>query len=271
MLVFSTLQFVNRSQAYKAVGVSYLGSVAQSSKLLHSMQELKIATYGVYLASADLSGHNVCPKSTMCKEHCLFGSGRAKLDILAGKNRLVNSRIRKTQLFFGNREFYMELLVAEIRAQKAKAEANGMEFSVRLNCTSDLNIDLFNLNGVNIRDIFPDVQFYDYTKVPTYLKSLSKYANYDITFSYDGANWDDCQNALNNNVRVAVVFEKKLPKTYRGYEVIDGDKYDARYYDAKNVIVGLKFKTTANSTRDHKAGMINTPFVVKENDVNSIY
>lgn len=271
MFIGTKLQYTTKANAYRDLKVSYLGSVAQSTKLLHSLQEKKIATYGTYLAPADLSGYNVCPNNTMCKEHCLFGSGHTKLDILSGTNRNVNSRIRKTRLFFENREYYMQLLIAEIQMHKNAAAKKGLEFSVRLNCTSDINIALFNYKGQNITEIFPDVQFYDYTKVPAYIKNVKRFNNFDLTFSYNGANWDECQKALDNNVRVAVVFEGKLPQSYRGIPVIDGDKYDARYYDAKDVIVGLKFKVTASSIKNNKFVMPDTPFVVKLNDVNAKY
>jgi hypothetical protein len=49
---------------------------------------------------------------------------------------------------------------------------------------------------------------------------------------------------LNDGVRVAVVFKKELPKTFWGRKVIDGDLYDMRYRDEKDVIVGLKYKVT---------------------------
>jgi hypothetical protein len=51
--------------------------------------------------------------------------------------------------------------------------------------------------------------------------------------------------ALDNKVRVAVVF-KKVPEKFWGLKVIDGDAYDMRYYDKKNVIVGLKYKRVRN-------------------------
>ena len=40
-----------------------------------------------------------------------------------------------------------------------------LEFSIRLNGTSDLSLLTFKLGGKNILEIFNDVQFYDYTKV----------------------------------------------------------------------------------------------------------
>lgn len=262
MFLLNKLTYSSKAQALRDLQIAYLGSVAHSTKLLHSLETKKIATYGVYLAPSDISGHNVCPKAELCKDFCLFGSGHSMMDILSGTNRIYNSRIKKTKLFFENREYFMQLLISEINRHKNAAEKNGLEFSVRLNCTSDINLLHFRYKGQNIVEIFPDVTFYDYTKVPTYIKNVKKFNNYDLTFSYDGANWDECKNALNNDVRVAVVFENKLPKTYRGYTVIDGDKYDARYYDGKDVIVGLKFKRTANSIKDHKFVMPKTPFVV---------
>jgi hypothetical protein len=51
---------------------------------------------------------------------------------------------------------------------------------------------------------------------------------------------------LNNGVRVAVVFKKKIPDTFWGKEVIDGDLYDMRYKDKGGIIVGLKYKVTRN-------------------------
>ena len=48
---------------------------------------------------------------------------------------------------------------------------------------------------------------------------------------------------LDNEIRVAMVF-KDVPNEYMGYEVVNGDLSDLRYYEAGNVIVGLKYKQT---------------------------
>ena len=64
---------------------------------------------------------------------------------------------------------------------------------------------------------------------------------------------------------MAVIFDIKagqpLPETFNGYKVIDGDKYDYRPMDEKNVIVGLRWK----NIRDKKANeeIKNSPFVVQ--------
>ena len=94
---------------------------------------------------------------------------------------------------------------------------------------------------MNILEIFPDITFYDYSKVADRVKLLNVYKNYDLTYSYSGYNWDICQEMLNNNIRVAVVF-KKIPETFMSYAVINGDKNDLRYRDTKGIICGLKYK-----------------------------
>ena len=108
----------------------------------------------------------------------------------------------------------------------------------------------------NLMELFPDVTFYDYTKVPSRHLLLDKYKNYDLTFSYSGENLDECHTMLGKGVRIAVVFRKKLPETFWGREVIDGDLFDARYHDKNDVIVGLKFKTVRTKVSE------NSKFVV---------
>lgn len=267
---FTEIEFTSQAKTRRDLKISYLGGVALSAKLVHSLS-VNVATYGIYLAPADVSGYNVCPNSSHCRAHCLATSGHNMLQILSGKNNSIrDSRIKKTRLFFENNELFMKLLVTEISFAKIKYESLGYHFAVRLNCTSDINIADFNLNGKNITEIFPTVMFYDYTKVFSYLTNVVKYSNLDYTFSYNGFNWELCKVALERNVRVAVVFEK-LPKTFCGIEVINGDTSDYRPANDKNVIVGLKFKVTATSIKNHKFALPNTPFVVKATDKRCEY
>ena len=139
----------------------------------------------------------------------------------------------------------MYWLVDEINAAHLKAQREGMTFSVRLNGTSDLSPEIFKLNGKNILEIFPSVQFYDYTKVFNRIRLTSKYPNYDLTFSYSGENMAETIAALDSGVRAAIVFEE-VPESYLGRTVIDGDEYDMRYVDNSDVIVGLKYKKVRN-------------------------
>ena len=242
----STMLFTSVSAATKFAGVSYLGGVASSSKIAKGLKYNE-ATYILYLAPADSSGYEVCPMRTPeCTNACLNESGHNRIDVK--KNNINKSRIKKTKLFFEHREFFMNWLVAEITKAKLKAESEGMKFSVRLNGTSDIDPISFNLNGQNILQIFPDVMFYDYTKVAKRFRLLDTYSNYDLTYSFSGTNMMECMDILSNKKgRVAMVFEgKQLPIEHMGYKVIDGDSYDMRYIDDAGVIVGLTFKKVRN-------------------------
>jgi hypothetical protein len=233
------MNYTNRSQAKKLTGLSYLGGVATSSKIAKGLKYDEM-TFILYLAPANRSGYEVCPmRSPECTAACLNESGHNKIDI--HDNTINKARVKKTKLFFEQRDFFMGWLLDEIRAAYAKAQAAGMKFSVRLNGTSDLSPEQFHLAGKNILELFPEVQFYDYTKVYKRIFLLPKYSNYDLTFSYSGTNMIEVMDALENSVRAAVVFEE-VPAKFMGRTVIDGDLYDMRYVDAGDVIVGLKYK-----------------------------
>jgi hypothetical protein len=117
------------------------------------------------------------------------------------------------------------------------------------------------------------VQFYDYTKVPNRLKLMNIYPNYDLTFSYDGYNWDVCEAFLNDNGKVAVIFDSKtMPKYYKGYKVIDANEYDMRYLDPKGCIMGLEFHPIVKNGKVIYANDIDDQFVVKtENNTDVIF
>lgn len=245
------MEYKSIAQAKRLTGLSYLGMVNNSTKheKAYKYDEL---VYTLYLAPAKMSGYEVCPMRTKeCTQLCLNESGRNKMDIR--ENTINKSRIKKTKLFFEDRQFFMQWLIDEIRLAKKKAENERLHFSVRLNNTSDISPESFYIDvdgeKKNILQLFPDVQFYDYTKVPKRVELLKKYKNYDVTFSYSGSNLQECISMLNNNVRVAVVF-KEVPDKFWGRVVVNGDTYDMRYRDHKDVIVGLKFKRVRNKLVD---------------------
>jgi hypothetical protein len=235
--------YTTKAEAKRLTGLTYLGSVNKTTKHQKAYKYDEL-TYSLYLAPANMSGYEVCPMRTKeCTKLCLNESGMNSM--LMNDDEINKSRIKKTKLFFEHREFFVNWLIDEIYTAKLKAERLGYHFSVRLNNTSDLPPTLFYVTYKgekrNILEIFPMVQFYDYTKVYNRIPLTKKYKNYDLTFSFSGTNFAECTKALENNIRVAVVF-KELPKTFWDKKVIDGDLYDMRYRDKKNVIVGLKFK-----------------------------
>lgn len=265
----------------KNVGVSYLGGVSTSHKLDLS-EKSGTLTFGLYLAPWNMSGHQVCAGGKHCHNFCLNGSGQNKMDELArGKelSKINISRIKKTKLFYQNRPLFMRILIHEIRKAAARAKALNMPFAVRLNCTSDLSPELFidPETGLNILELFPNVQFYDYTKVPNRIKLLGKYDNYDLTFSYDGYNWSTAEKYLSAGGRVAVVFYKNgvLPVSFAGYHVIDGNTYDMRFLDPGSCIVGLYYHTVASDYKTVNGERVlqapKTPFVIMPDDNRVIY
>ena len=101
-----------------------------------------------------------------------------------------------------------------------------------------MNFD--NTTPKTLFELFPTIKFYDYTKDATrFDKELPK--NYHLTFSRSEKNDDDVKKLLKLGVNVAVVFNK-LPETYQGKKVINGDITDLRFLDKQNVIVGLSAK-----------------------------
>ena len=89
-----------------------------------------------------------------------------------------------------------------------------------------------------IRD-YPEIQFYDYTKVYNRVyRELPD--NYHLTISYSEANQNYAlkvrQAAIETGTNMAVVFRDKnrIPKYFMGLPVIDGDKDDLRFLDPSN-------------------------------------
>ena len=268
---------MNYQKLLKELGISYLGSSNQSAKMSLSYKNGE-NTYGIYLAPYNMSGYQVCPNGQHCHEFCLNGSGRNKVESFVnggvGLTRTDISRIKRTKLFYENRDLFMDLLIHEIKRELNYAKRNDMGFSVRLNCTSDLSPLIFKYKGSNenILDMFPNISFYDYSKCVSRYKLADSYDNYDLTFSYDGYNSNECEWIINQKKgRVAIVFHgNKLPKRFCGYDVIDGNKTDIRFRDAYNVIVGLHYHPTSNDYHIVSGKRVyikpNTPFVIMEND-----
>jgi hypothetical protein len=265
------MEFTTIANAKKATGLSYLGGTNISAKLTKNGKVNQL-TYGVYLSPASTSGYNVCLHSTPeCRLGCLATSGRAAIDIFSGVTRISDARIKKTKLFHEDQQFFMQWLIAEIISNKRKAEKQGLFFSVRLNCTSDIDWATILVGGLNIFEIFPDISMYDYTKQIT--KLFNPIANYHLTLSYTGYKDTIYQSMLKQGNNIAVVFNVKheadLPKTFMGFPVINGDLTDYRIQDAKGVVVGLKWKRIAD--RKAEKQILNSVFVVQPNDVRCGY
>jgi len=196
----------------------------------------------LYLAPADLSGVNICPKASQgCRAACLFSAGR-------GRFYSVNrARIVKTLAYHLDRARFIDTLKKSIRSLIVKAENKGLTPAVRLNGTSDILWEQVS----DIIQTFPTIIFYDYTKISARLFRPIP-VNYTLTFSLSESNDRDAILALSRGVNVATVFSGPLPAQYMGRPVIDGDITDLRFLDPKDrqgLIVGLKAKGAAKEDR----------------------
>jgi len=196
--------------------------------------KLGYLSFILHLAPADLSGREVCPKRTAgCTAACLNTAGRGGM-FKKGENTnaIQKARIRKTEYFFNDREGFLRDLEADIRKGIKFAEKQGLKPVFRLNGTSDLAWEKY-----GIIQKFPEVQFYDYTKVLG--RKVAHLKNYHLTFSRADGNAADVPKAVAQGMNVAVVYDE-IPEG-----VFSADETDLRFLDPKVGIIGLKAKGRA--------------------------
>lgn len=223
-------------------------------------QSLGYMTGILHLAPARLSGAEVCPARTPgCTASCLNTAGRGHMQ------GTQDARVRKTQWLRSDRRGFMLTLERGIEYLVRKAERAGLVPCVRLNGTSDLlweNMRYQRANGERVlcvMDVFPDVQFYDYTKIPERMWSDLP-PNYDLTYSYaeTAQNQAPVKEIFRSGGRVAAVFRNaerplalpkqwQLPGEYLGRPIVDADTHDLRFLDPHGVWCGLRAKGQART------------------------
>ena len=203
-------------------------------------EKLGYITKGLHFAPANLSGFEVCKwRSKGCTMACLNTAGRGQMD------SIQNARIAKTKLFFEKQFDFLAKLTKEIASTIKSAVKKEMEAVFRLNLTSDItweSVFFDEEKPQTIFDKYPETQFYDYTKsfgrMAQFLNGELP-SNYHLTFSASEHNQKLVEMVLEMGGNVAVVFRDQLPATWKGFEVINGDKSDLRFLDKSGVVVGL--------------------------------
>jgi hypothetical protein len=228
-----------------------------------------VASLGLGLASAQRLNTQervtTCPKSAICEGLCL-GDTSGQNQLYGGEDQFRQgprlSQYLKTEALMLNPEAFGVLLSHEIQSFVNKTKAMDYQPAIRLNVTSDIPPKVYKA----IIDAFPNVMFYDYTKL---FGNKSIAPNHHLTYSSSGASqrvgnelivnklstWDkDVQKLLGgDNVAMAFTSRKSMPKTVRdektgeNFEVWNGDNYDARFLDpkrddGKGYIIGLTNK-----------------------------
>ena len=233
-----------------------------------------IEAAGLALApSFQMGKFNTCPNSASCKDECLgktsgnyFKVGGGK-DLSAFEGPRLNS-LNKTLGMINEPEAFAVRLHDEIAAKRQEAANNGNLLGVRLNTLSDINPRVHQ----SIIKAFPDVVFYDYTK----MAHQPVASNHHYTYSSTGVTQDDVKNPNTNwprmrrmleggqNVAMAFTDKEHLPETVHDeetgkvYKVVNGDMHDFRPLDRvpegeAGVIIGLKNKKGFGSVGDaHK-------------------
>jgi hypothetical protein len=206
----------------------------------------------LYLAPADLSGINMCAMHALalCKNSCLNLTGRGVMTIIQV------SRLRKTLFLQQYEAEAVAMIKHEVALFEARAKREGFTLLVRLNGTSDRRWE-----NDGIMQAFPNVQFYDYTKLAN-RKNVP--ANYDLTFSYSGAPafLPYVAIAKANGMRIATVFRNRAiveaiinaGNMVLGLPVVDGDDTDIRHLDPRHCVVALYAKGKAKA--DHNGFVV---------------
>ncbi len=209
-------------------------AIGNNAKTIKSDAGGEFLTAIMYMRPDD----KICPMSILaaCREACLNTAGRGAM------SSIQEARQRKTDAFHANNALFVDQLEGDIIKALRKAAKKGVKLAVRLNGTSDIPWEnIRGSRGLTLLEIFTDVQFYDYTKLP----GRKVPANYHLTVSYSAANAAYAHKAEMTSHNLAVVFRGEMPARFAGRMVVDGDKNDLRFLDPANVVVGLKAKGKA--------------------------
>ncbi len=240
---------------------------------IDSPKAIKANKYGYvnainYMAPASTAGvGNLCPHASPgCLALCLgWYSGQAGMlsnaELENGRNAARNSRARKAQLFMRDRAAFFQNARHGINAAIRKARREKLKLCVRMNGATDISWESVKIQGENqsfsIVDLFPTVQFVDYTK--NYKRMLRFCAhmlpkNYHLTFSRSETNEAECKDVLSKGGNIAVVSSCAMPNEYLGHKVINGDLHDLRHLDESNVVVWLTPK--GRKAKKDQSGMV---------------
>jgi hypothetical protein len=228
-------------------------------------EKVGFKTFIMYLSPFILNskGVNLCPMaSNGCANACLFSSGFGGM-----YENVKNGRLEKTEFYLSNRIAFLDKLVYEIGKLEKRYKDSEFTLAIRLNGTSDISFEKqITSNGKTIFDTYPNVQFYDYTKNYTRFNKVLP-SNYHLTFSRSETNEDIAMELLSKGINISMVFEK-VPETYKGYTVVDGDEDDLTFLKPSGVIVGLKYKkNTGKGGGEKNKEALQSGFVITKGEL----
>ena len=213
----------------KNLGLTYKTILGESSAKTIKGESIGYLTGIVYLKP----DHKICAMAKLagCMNGCLESAGRGAF------NSVQKARIAKTRFYYDHQQSFLLSLAADVWSLQNKAKKLGFIPLVRPNGTSDIPYEnLIVHDGKNIFELFPDVQFYDYTKTSrgmSFARGLLP-ANYHVTFSRSDSNSAIAARVLRAGGNVAVVVDKGVVVDFSDSRLIDGDLHDARFLDGRS-------------------------------------
>lgn len=141
----------------------------------------------------------------------------------------------------------------------------GLTPAVRLNGTSDILWERIpfpvddrtrgiHMYYTNIFHAFPELQFYDYTKIYKRFERDDIPANYDLSLSYSLASRKYAQACTRTHEKlgarlVVVVRSQEVKQFHVDLGGIDGDAHDLRFTEPQGAMIYLKAKGKARKDR----------------------
>ena len=207
-----------------------------------------VMTAGITLSPANEASQvlqrllaSTCSYSGDCEHGCLR---------FAGMNQYPThaiARAKRTAFWYDEQAAFFAQAVKEYRALVVRAKKANMLPAGRPNLLSDLP----KMAQAIARSV-PEMQFYDYTKIPKPWLRIKGLPNYHLTYSASERSTPaDIAGAFEHGINVAVVVSdikkgEPLPAPYTLHGVtrpaIDGDADDLRFKDPVGVFVLLRWK-----------------------------
>lgn len=256
----------------KLWGIGYLLNIDANPKTIKG-QKRGYMTAVLYLAPYLTSGYNVCPMAKLagCWKDCLNVQGRGGMKVggkrirtpagMVPSNDIQRARIQRTKMWVEDRPAFCKQLVKEIDAFLKRAAKLGLTPTIRLNGMSDIQWERIDFAhelgtgaGMTIFGMYPDVQFYDYTKIAKRFNRVLP-RNYHLSLSFSQANQkyaDRCWEAHLQGASLVMVYRTQadIADARTWYEecrvnFVNGDADDLRFLDPPKSIVALLAKGTA--------------------------
>lgn len=193
------------------------------------------------LDKEQLRNFGVCiGSSSGCRASCLVMTGQNEAQEW---NKIVKGV--RTEALIREPVAFLKALYEAVGKHRDACNRSGQLCFVRLNIYSDIPWELV---CPELFAEYPDVMFYDYTKIAG--RDVSAIPNYHLTFSFSGTElnrkrmWREYRN---RGRQIALVFN--LPKTvpfegmtFHGERIFDGDLHDIRNWEPSPAVIGLHYK-----------------------------